>query len=115
MSSPKNSPALLTAFQRIAQHRATQHRQLLAGHVYFNCDSPVADDHRKLRRLTQQLGRLAGALDALEHRNHAPQRAQRQRALIALAADTVAWLESLEPKNLPRRPGVPAVKSNHQP
>jgi len=109
--SQNHSTSMLAAFERIAEHRATQQRQLLAGHVYFNCDSPVADDHRKLRRLTQQLGRLASALDALEHR-HSPQRARRQRALIALATDAVAWLESLEPKNLPRRPGVPAV--NHK-
>ena len=96
----KNSPNMMSVFERIAQERSRQRELFLKGKHLFSCDSPVADANRKLRVLVEEVGEVAEALDALEFQ-HVSRREKRLRAhlqdeLVQVAAVAVAWLESLE-------------------
>lgn len=109
MNAIKNSPRLMEVFEMVAAERIHQKRLLAGGVILFNCDSPIVDDDRKLRILTEELGEVANALDRLEKalakkirqgdtgaikaaRNHL------QTELIQVAAVAVAWLETPERK-----------------
>ena len=96
----RNSPALLTVFERVAQQRLRQRQLLRDGKILFNCDSPIASDDRKLRVLAEELGEVARAVDWLE-RCSRPERVFAREdlhdELTQLAAVAAAWLETFEP------------------
>jgi hypothetical protein len=101
----KNSPRMMEMFEAIAQERIHQKRLLAGGAILFNCDSPIVDDDRKLRILTEKLGEVAQAIDRIEKIN------PKQKALLKVAknhlraelkqvaAIAVAWLETPEVKS----------------
>lgn len=61
-------PEMLAVFGRIVQERIRQKRLLREGKLLFNCNSPFADDHRKLRVLMEEIGEVAHELDRMERR-----------------------------------------------
>lgn len=94
-SQVKNSPVLLDVFARIADLRLMQRKQLCAGQVPFNLDSPVADDLRKYRNLALDDRQVAAALLTIEEVDPHGKKMLHD-ALVRLATDAVAWLELLE-------------------
>lgn len=96
----KNSPAMLEVFARIAAERIRQRELFHAGKLTFDCASPVTDNDRKLRVLTEELGEVAQAIDQLERCGRRAAsvfaREDLQTELVQVAAVAVAWLESLE-------------------
>jgi NTP pyrophosphatase (non-canonical NTP hydrolase) len=86
---------------------------LAGGVILFNCDSPIVDDNRKLRVLTEELGEVADAIDRLERLGKTDigffkSLSMQKRAAIKtarehlraelkqVAAVAVAWLETPE-------------------
>lgn len=93
-----NSPHFLTVVADIAQCRQVQRQAFRDGLTLLELSSPVADDHRKLRRLTQCLGDIANALETIEHLDNLNSRMELRNAIRGLTANGFAWLESLEAK-----------------
>ncbi|HVU26529.1 MAG TPA: hypothetical protein VHG71_02195 [Verrucomicrobiae bacterium] len=101
----QNSPRMMDAFELIAQERIHQKRMLAGGQILFNCDSPVVDDHRKLRVLMEEVGEVADAIERLEKVEAKKQqkgdtgqmkaaRIHLRAELIQIAAVAIAWLET---------------------
>ena len=93
-----NSPHFLTVVADIAQCRQVQRQAFHDGLTHLELSSPVADDHRKLRQLTQLLGDIANALESIEHLDNLNSRMELRNAIRGLTASGFGWLESLEAK-----------------
>lgn len=95
---PSNSSRFMDAMQLISAERIRQKELLRDGKILFNCDSPIVDDHRKLRVVTEELGEVAREIDCLEHaRSEVVRNTIRTRLkveLTQLAAVAVAWRET---------------------
>ncbi len=80
----------------VAGRRTLQKEMLREGIVNFDMASPIADDHRKLRRLTQSLGYVADQLEAIEEKDCMDSRVGLRDALLQLTCNGFAWLEQVE-------------------
>ena len=94
--SAKNSPVIMDVFARIAAERVRQQELFRAGKFTFTCASTTADDNRKLRVLTEEVGKVAEAIDALENKNDWKRFDHLREELVQVAAVAVAWLEAME-------------------
>jgi hypothetical protein len=86
----------MDVFERIAQERVRQQELLRSGKITFSCSSPIVDDNRKLRVLTEEVGEVAEAIDALENKNDRKRFDHLREELVQVAAVAVAWLEAME-------------------
>lgn len=92
----KNSPRFLSVVELIAQRRQLQRQMLRDGLVEFDMASPIVDDHRRLRRLIQNLGYIADALEAGEKSKSLDTQTMLWDGVLTLTSDSFAWLEALE-------------------
>jgi hypothetical protein len=83
----------------VAGRRTLQKEMLREGVVNFDMASPIADDHRKLRRLTQSLGYVADQLEAIEEKDCLDSRVGLRDALLQLTCNGFAWLEQVEARD----------------
>ena len=93
-----NSPNFLTVVANLAVIRTRQLNDLRAGAVLFDLSSPIVDEHRKLRVLTECTGAIAEAVADLEAQKTLNNQCELRAKLENLAAHTFAWLETLEAK-----------------
>ena len=93
-----NSPHFLTVVANLAVIRTRQLRDLREGAVLFDLSSPIVDEHRKLRVLTECTGAIAQAVADIEVQNNLNNRCELRAKLENLAAHTFAWLQALETK-----------------
>lgn len=102
MSALQNSPRLAAVFERVAAERLRQKQLLREGRIGFNCDSPVVDENRKLRILTEEIGEVARELEHLENNKgfftEKKIRGCLRNELTQVAAVACAWLEQMEEK-----------------
>lgn len=99
-----NAPNFLNVVERLAQRRRIQRQMQLDGHTDFDLSSPIVDPHRKLRRLIQNLGYIADAIEAGEKSNSLDTRTMLWDGVTTLTANGFAWLEQLE---TPRKEKAP--------
>ena len=95
----KNSPAMMAAFERIAQARVLHRCWLAAGVVPFDCANILVDPSRKLALLSEHVGTISKRLTELEkstRKGRVFAREDLQNQLAQTAAVLVAWLESFE-------------------
>ena len=94
----RNSPHFMNVMARVAQERVRQQELFRGGKFTFTCASTTADDNRKLRVLTEEIGEVAEAIDRIENSksNHQPARDHLRDELVQVAAVACAWLECLE-------------------
>ena len=95
-SKPLNSPVFMDVVVLVVGGRSVQKDELNKGIVTFDLASPIADDHRKLRRLTQSLGYVADQLECIEEKDNLDSRTGLRDALLQLTCNGFAWLEALE-------------------
>ena len=93
-----NSPHFLTVIEKIARHRTRQRQEFKAGIVPLDLGHTTPSDDRKLRQLTDSLGKVAEAVADSEAKNSLNTREEKRYALAELAAHCIAWLESEEGK-----------------
>jgi hypothetical protein len=98
-----------TVLDRIWIERQRQRSLLRGGEITFDCASPIVNNDRKLRVMTEELGEVAKEIDLLERvtqsrkESNASFEARRKRRtvflreeLTQLVAVGFAWLEALE-------------------
>lgn len=91
--------------------RLRQKQLFRVGKLGFECASPIVSSDRKLRALTEEIGEVARAIDAIEAIGNVPlekrhasvtrflkAQAHLREELIQVASVAIAWLESLEGK-----------------
>ena len=94
-SKATNSPHFLTVVELLARRRQIQRQMLCDGLVEFDLASPVADDHRKLRRLSQNIGYIADALESGEEAKNLDTKTMLWDGVLTLTSNGFAWLEAL--------------------
>ena len=92
----KNSPAMMEVIAQIARHRVAMRMEVRSGQLTLDMGHSTPDGHRKLRVLVQALGNVGEGLELIENYPSQSSTEELRYDLLALAANTVAWLEAIE-------------------